>query len=70
MAITVENDQHNRRLRFLIQDAATGKDLVAPVDVLVPIVLPLKIAKLYLPSVAFKALKEKLTDALKAAGFK
>ena len=79
MAVTIDNDANgpppqwaatNRRLRFLIRDAATDKDLVAPIEVLVPTMLPLKIAKLYLPTVAFKAIKERLTDALKAAGFK
>lgn len=57
------------RMRFLIQDAS-GKDLVDPVEVAIPAVLPLKIAKLYLPEVALKAVKAKLPDALKAMGFK
>ena len=57
------------RMFISIKDRS-GKDLVPAIEVEIPPVLPLKIAKLYLPSVALKAVKDKLPDALKAMGFR
>lgn len=70
MANTLQKiDPTNRRMRFLVRDE-NGADLVSPVEVAIPTVLSLKIAKLYLPDVTFKTLRAKLPDALKAMGFK
>lgn len=57
------------RMHIRLQDP-NGGDLVPPIEIIIPDVLPLKIAKLYLPTVALKAVKDKLPDALKAMGFK
>jgi hypothetical protein len=59
----------NAAMFICIKDGS-GRDIVDAIEVAIPRVLPLKIAKLYLPTVALKAVKDKLPDALKALGFK